>query len=90
MLLLFFVIYYFLLFIIFFLLLIAVGDELEYSASLLDMPDLPHWMFCNHPANKSEAYLYGSAEEPGDIQIEVRSSNFILRKYFNHYYICYV
>ena len=49
-----------------------LGDELEYSASLLDMPDLPSWMFCNHPPNKSEAYLYGSAEEPGNIKIEVR------------------
>ncbi|KFM79108.1 hypothetical protein X975_01750, partial [Stegodyphus mimosarum] len=29
------------------------GDQLEYSVSLLDMPDLPHWMFCHLPANES-------------------------------------
>lgn len=53
----------------------SYGDELEYSASLLDMPDLPNWMFCNHPTNKSEAYLYGSAKELGNIQIEIVALN---------------
>ncbi|GFU96765.1 epsilon-sarcoglycan [Trichonephila clavipes] len=48
-------------------------DPLEYSASLLDMPDLPNWMF-SHPTNNSNAFLYGSAEEAGNVKIEVRGS----------------
>ncbi|GIY89719.1 epsilon-sarcoglycan [Caerostris darwini] len=49
-------------------------DPLEYSASLLDMPDLPNWMF-SHPTNSSNAFLYGSAEEAGNVKIEIIALN---------------
>ncbi|GFU58455.1 epsilon-sarcoglycan [Nephila pilipes] len=49
-------------------------EPLEYSASLLDMPDLPNWMF-SHPTNSSNAFLYGSAEEAGNVKIEIIAIN---------------
>ncbi|XP_054722017.1 epsilon-sarcoglycan-like [Uloborus diversus] len=55
--------------------MLSPGDQLEYSASLLDMPDLPNWMFCHHPENSSDAFLYGSAEDSGLVEIEIVALN---------------
>ncbi|KAG8188276.1 hypothetical protein JTE90_012109 [Oedothorax gibbosus] len=49
-------------------------DPLEYTASLEGLPDLPHWMFSN-PSNSSNAFLYGSADEPGTVHIEIIALN---------------
>lgn len=49
--------------------------DLEYSASLLDMPDLPRWMFCRHPSGFKDAFLYGSPEEPGIVHIQIIALN---------------
>ncbi|XP_055925460.1 epsilon-sarcoglycan-like isoform X1 [Argiope bruennichi] len=49
-------------------------DPLEFTASLMDMPDLPNWMF-SHPMNSSNAYLYGSAVEAGTVNIEITALN---------------
>ncbi|XP_071044084.1 epsilon-sarcoglycan isoform X2 [Parasteatoda tepidariorum] len=51
------------------------GDTLEYSMSLLDKPDLPHWMF-SQTKNQRDAFLYGSADNPGRlVQIEIIALN---------------
>lgn len=47
-------------------------DLVEYRASLLNMPDLPKWMYYRHPNGSDQAFLYGAPEEPGDVNIEVR------------------
>lgn len=49
--------------------------DLEYSASLLNMPDLPRWMFCQHPSGFRDAFLYGSPEEPGIVHIQIIALN---------------
>lgn len=53
----------------------VVDADIEYQASLLDMPDLPKWMHCRHPNGSDSAFLYGAPEEEGDIQIEIIALN---------------
>ncbi|XP_067126574.1 epsilon-sarcoglycan isoform X1 [Centruroides vittatus] len=53
----------------------ATDADIEYQASLLDMPDLPKWMHCRHPNGSDIAFLYGAPEEAGGVQIEIIALN---------------
>lgn len=47
----------------------------EFRAALMGKPDLPKWMFLRQNANAERALLYGSYQEPGELNIEVFAIN---------------
>ncbi|RWS30331.1 O-phosphoseryl-tRNA(Sec) selenium transferase-like protein [Leptotrombidium deliense] len=50
-------------------------DEIEYEASVVGKPDLPHWMFFRNVNSTEKAFLYGSPETVGDFDIEIIAMN---------------